>query len=500
MRATAAGRAKDPRAAEKIRGKGGLPNTISNHGETEHIAAGCYPGGTGKEKSSGGFDAQCNSDVERRTETGYRPSRKDAGKKEGSSSAWRAQASSAAPAATTSWVASLLREGRVSATPEQSGPRGQRARLAQETLQLLEACVTGSHCEARLDTKALGEATCAAVTASVLYPAHAWPPSEPCVGALASGSENIEVWRCPVIEAAQWVAEKGGRTGVLNFASARNPGGGFLTGAEAQEESIARSSAIYPCLMKHFESYYQANRQAESGAYTHDIIYSPTVPVLRDAWGMLLDQPYAVDFVTAAAPNRGVMMARAGKQRNQKKQEEDAEEVLRERAERVLEILARHGVTDIVLGAWGCGVFKNDPATVARIFATHLRGRFHGRFRHVVFAILDDHMAQVFDGIFRNGKIGKLAVASARSGQQKCSAQSSGGDGLNGNSEGSSTRSTAEKHLLKLEKTIREIEKLEEKQKAGNKLEPNQHAKLAKKLEIQRELAEAHELVEAQKQ
>jgi len=223
-------------------------------------------------KSIGALDAQCNDNVERRTNVGVCPSRKGAGKKGCSSSAGRAQASSAAPAATAPCVASLLREGLVSATPGQSGPRGQRARLAQETLQLLEASVTGSPCQAKLDTKALGEATCAAVTASVLYCAHAWPPSEPCAGAFSSGSENIEVWRCPVIEAAQWVAEKGGRVGVLNFASARNPGGGFLTGAEAQEESIARSSAIYPCLMKHFECYYQANRRAESGAYTHDII------------------------------------------------------------------------------------------------------------------------------------------------------------------------------------------------------------------------------------
>src|SRR5688500_2570515 len=35
----------------------------------------------------------------------------------------------------------------------------------------------------------------------------------------------------------------------LNFASAKNPGGGFLGGALAQEECIARASALYPCLL-----------------------------------------------------------------------------------------------------------------------------------------------------------------------------------------------------------------------------------------------------------
>lgn len=442
-------RAKEGPSAGQSRDKGGFPDVSLNHGHSEPIAARCYSGGEGMGKSEGDLYAQCNN-----------KGRKGIGKKGGSLPAGRAQASGAKSAATPSYVASLLRGGRVSATPGQAGPRGQRARLAQETLQLLEACVTGSPCEARLDSKALGEATCAAVAASVLYPAHAWQPSQHGAGVAASESDGIEVWRCPVIEAAQWVAEKGGRVGVLNFASARNAGGGFLTGAEAQEESIARSSAIYPCLMKHFDSYYQANRQAKSGAYTHDIIYTPAVPVLRDAWGMLLDKPYSVDFATAAAPNCGVMVERGHKER-------DAEEALRERAERVLEIFARHGATHIVLGAWGCGVFKNDPSTVANIFAAHLRGRFSGRFRHVAFAILDDQMACVFERIFCNSNVDKVSGASASSGQQKCL-----GDGLFANSEGIIARSAAVKRMWKLEKTLREIEKLEENRRAAKSLSP----------------------------
>jgi uncharacterized protein (TIGR02452 family) len=43
----------------------------------------------------------------------------------------------------------------------------------------------------------------------------------------------------------------------------------------------------------------------------------------------------------------------------------------------------------LVLGAWGCGVFKNDPEQIAELFRSALAGRFRGAFTHVVFAVLD---------------------------------------------------------------------------------------------------------------
>jgi uncharacterized protein (TIGR02452 family) len=55
----------------------------------------------------------------------------------------------------------------------------------------------------------------------------------------------------------------------------------------------------------------------------------------------------------------------------------------------VLAIAAAHGHAAPVLGAWGCGVFKNDPVEVADLFAAALRGPFRGAFATVVFAVLD---------------------------------------------------------------------------------------------------------------
>jgi uncharacterized protein (TIGR02452 family) len=61
---------------------------------------------------------------------------------------------------------------------------------------------------------------------------------------------------------------------------------------------------------------------------------------------------------------------------------------MRQRVEKVLTIMAGHGHDASVLGAWGCGVFKNDPEVIAQLFARALRGRFAGDFAKVVFAVL----------------------------------------------------------------------------------------------------------------
>ncbi|MFJ7074100.1 TIGR02452 family protein [Streptomyces sp. NPDC098781] len=176
----------------------------------------------------------------------------------------------------------------------------------------------------------------------------------------------------------------GGRTAVLNFASARNPGGGFLNGAQAQEEALCRASALYTCLLGARE-FYDHHRAHRDPFYTDRVIHSPGVPVFRDDRGRLLDEPYTVGFLTAAAPNAGVV------RRTAPNRAAELPRALATRAERVLETAAAHGYRQLVLGAWGCGVFQNDPAQVAEAFRALLGpgGRFAGAFEHVAFGILD---------------------------------------------------------------------------------------------------------------
>ncbi|WP_221356872.1 TIGR02452 family protein [Streptomyces beigongshangae] len=186
-----------------------------------------------------------------------------------------------------------------------------------------------------------------------------------------------------------------GPVAVLNFASARNPGGGYLNGAQAQEEALCRASALHSCVVR-ARGFYDHHRTHRDPFYTDRVIHSPAVPVFRDDRGALLDEPYTAGFLTAAAPNAGVI-ARTAPERVP-----ELPRALASRAERVLETALAHGYRRLVLGAWGCGVFRNDPAQVAGAFRALLGdgGRFSGSFEHVVFGVLDRTGGAVVRGAF----------------------------------------------------------------------------------------------------
>jgi len=183
---------------------------------------------------------------------------------------------------------------------------------------------------------------------------------------------------------------------ILNFASARNPGGGYLGGARAQEEDLCRSSALYTTLLQARE-HYDAHRQDRDTRYSHRVIYSPDVPVYRDNKTRLLDEPYSVSFLTSPAPNAGALA------RHEPSALDELGGLITERAGRVLAVAAHHGVSTLVLGAWGCGVFRNDPAVVASAFRSHLAdgGAFEGRFPRVVFAVYDTSAVRATFEAFR---------------------------------------------------------------------------------------------------
>ncbi|GJE94710.1 hypothetical protein PsYK624_108810 [Phanerochaete sordida] len=190
------------------------------------------------------------------------------------------------------------------------------------------------------------------------------------------------------------------RIGVLNFASATKPGGGFINGAQAQEESIARSSTLYPTLKtKQAEQFYQLHkRDQKAGFYSHAIIYSPDVVVFRDDEGNW-PPPLTVDVLTSAAVNAGQVRQKFGSLVDEKKIEKD----MRERMGRILYLFERRGVRHIVLGSFGTGVFQNNIELVANIWADLLfekDSRFLRSFDRVVFAVLGDETFQTFEEVF----------------------------------------------------------------------------------------------------
>ncbi|MEU0965355.1 TIGR02452 family protein [Streptomyces sp. NPDC005917] len=192
----------------------------------------------------------------------------------------------------------------------------------------------------------------------------------------------VEVTGESSLEAAGRLADA--PVAVLNFASARNPGGGYLNGAQAQEEALCRASALYACQLR-ARAFYDHHRAHRDPFYSDRVIHSPAVPVFRDDRGRLLTDPFRAGFLTSAAPNAGVIRRTAPERTG------ELPGALAVRAERVLEVAAANGYRRLVLGAWGCGVFQNDPRQVAGAFRGLLGpgGRFARTFEHVVFGVLD---------------------------------------------------------------------------------------------------------------
>lgn len=182
---------------------------------------------------------------------------------------------------------------------------------------------------------------------------------------------------------------------VLNFASAKNPGGGFLGGARAQEESLARSSGLYLCLKPQTE-HYKKNKLDKTCIYTHNIIYSPSVIVFKNDEGLLLESPYYVSFISAPAPNAGAAINRISQATHGMNAADFIQKTLQERADRVLAIAAKHSHPLLILGAWGCGVFKNSPQQVASTFHSLIVSKYQHAFQKVVFAVLDQNTCDIF--------------------------------------------------------------------------------------------------------
>lgn len=256
------------------------------------------------------------------------------------------------------------------------------AAIARETLQIVEAngfvTPSGARVELRVADAVAGTRAYSSEELDALLDAS---PSAPRAEA------RVEVTGETTQEATHRlrVGEGAGDVVLLNFASAVRAAGGFLQGAKAQEEDLARCSALYHCLSPQTE-YYAIHRIEDSPLYSDRMIYSPRVPFFRVRSSVLLDHAYEASVITAAAPNRGRVLER------DPSQAPHIEPIFRRRTGKVLALAEARGHRTLVLGAWGCGVFRNDPDMAADSFARWLESeRFRGSFERVVFAVYDPH-------------------------------------------------------------------------------------------------------------
>ncbi len=192
---------------------------------------------------------------------------------------------------------------------------------------------------------------------------------------------------------------------VLNFASATRPGGGVQNGSSAQEEALCRCSTLYPTLNCRWlwQSFYDVNRAANDVRHSDACIYSPSVVICKTDESlprrMRSDDWVTVDVISCAAPN---LRSRPSNQHNpetgapQKVTNAELFEIHRKRAQHILTIAAANYADILVLGAFGCGAFCNDPKVVAQAYHAALSDlRYY--FDRIEFAIYDGPNSNNFD-------------------------------------------------------------------------------------------------------
>ena len=177
--------------------------------------------------------------------------------------------------------------------------------------------------------------------------------------------------------------DKKSKIGVLNFANAKKPGGFVLNGARAQEESICRSSTLYLCLNTEFlkENFYSIKNEKKSE--NDRIIYTPNILVFKtddDTLSQMLNEKdwYNIDVISCAAHNQ-----KANKIENEK-----LKKINYIKIKAIIECAVENKVDNLILGAFGCGEFANDPQLVSKIFKKILIDEeYYKFFENVHFAI-----------------------------------------------------------------------------------------------------------------
>ncbi|KAJ7029980.1 hypothetical protein C8F04DRAFT_1398083 [Mycena alexandri] len=314
-------------------------------------------------------------------------------------------------------------------------------KIAADTLAAVEK---GSYMDAEGSTHILDDLGKSEFSSATEFyppdsPLSVWTTSTPPVHAADAPKTEIVLCECSTLEGVQLLLLRARKISVLNFASANSPGGGFLGGSRAQEESIARSSNLYSSLMtptaQHFYAHHKRGANKKNKYYSHAMIYTRGVQLIRSDAGAWI-KPARVDMLTSAAVNSGAVRNREGGRDREGEEskgggrahfnsaaiaeastfaftpaedvEQRIESVMRKRMGRLLYLFEQQGAQDLVLGSFGTGAFRNKVPMVAKLWVELLLAP-HARFRHsfemVVFAIIDQKTCAVFKDVFEESKL-----------------------------------------------------------------------------------------------
>ena len=164
---------------------------------------------------------------------------------------------------------------------------------------------------------------------------------------------------------------------ILNFADSTKPGGGYLNGRSPQEETICRQTLLYPTLVGNqmYKDNIENNAKIEG---SDTMIYSPNVLVIRDNEYKFINQKFCINVISSPAVDN-------------RKNVWNAHKLMESRIRKIIQLAAYKGNRILILGAFGCGIFKNDPHQIAKIFYKVLiKEKMKDYFQFVIFPIYKD--------------------------------------------------------------------------------------------------------------
>lgn len=216
---------------------------------------------------------------------------------------------------------------------------------------------------------------------------------------IASGSKSSAPYTECVMDAdsvsAAFSQEDGKHTAILNFASYLHPGGGFMNGSKAQEESLCHESNLYNILSE-FGGYYAYNNSHKNRSlYTDRGIFTPYVVFEHS------NKVRKISVLTCAAPNF------SSASQNYQISATQNTEALEKRIRFILDILNAQSVEIAISGAFGCGVFGQNPTEAARLFKEAAAKTIWGKPVKLIYAIPHgkrDNNLQEFQKVFENFK------------------------------------------------------------------------------------------------
>lgn len=193
-----------------------------------------------------------------------------------------------------------------------------------------------------------------------------------------SGKKDTVLFATDTVSALFDIDDSCGKTAVLNFASYKHPGGGFIRGSMAQEEALCHESFLYNVLNEFDTTFYEYNRMhsQHKGLYSDRMLYTPDVRFFHNG------KTKTADVITCAAPNRSVG------QKYGNVSEEENRNALSKRITFIFDAAEASHVDTLILGAYGCGVFRQNPKEVACAFRILSRGKYH--FKNLIFAVPDE--------------------------------------------------------------------------------------------------------------